>query len=52
MKWQDRWEEIAYQALKDDAASYIHLMEHDRKRIARKIGTKIAEEMGYASDID
>lgn len=43
MKWRDKWKEIAYQVLKYDAASSIHLMEHDRKRIARKIGIKIAE---------
>lgn len=49
MKWQDRWEEIAYQVLKDDAASFIHLMKHDRKRIAKKIGMEIAKEMGYHS---
>lgn len=50
MKRQDRWEEVVYQVLKDDSASLIHLMDHDRKRIARKIGMKIAEEMGYTGE--
>jgi len=47
MKWIDKWEEIAYQVLKEDAASFVHLMEHDKKRIARKIGIEIGKEMGY-----
>ncbi len=47
MSFRYRWEEIAYEILEDDSESFIHLTKRDRKRIAQKIGEKVAGEIGH-----
>ena len=47
MKWQNEFEKIAYNVLTNDPSGFVHLGEHERKRIAKTIGMKIAEYMGY-----